>query len=538
MGGWAVGLLAVTGLTFYPSIRPSVHPSIRPSAQSFWRPEDRVLITDFSFVDAVAASPFTVFAATRRGLLLYDRRARRWRLPVTSLEGYPVSRVRVALAEVGDDAVWLGLADGYARYDAGMRRWDRAFLASGVTDFVIDTDDPVQGVWARAGGGGWIQISRFGPAPPGGTPPPPGRQIRPMDVEGALRLAPLADALRAMVLMDARLRMHQFTSAARSNDQPELFFGTSGMGLVRLDPTTGEWEPLAFGLPAPRAGAVAPVPGEGVWVAASGRAGEPSGITRIADDLSAVSAGDASARATVGIEFLEARDLVASGTALWLATDRGLYRVDARSLRGQRVDLTDDVWSLVPAPDGVWAGTPHGVVRVTGDGTALLATPPVLSLARMRDSVWVGTAAGLLVIGPGEEGESPAPERAPDTPTVPGALRGPIIALAQAADTLVAATPDQLAWRRPRTGEWTVLRPAADLGRIAVLAPDPDGVWVGGSTGLAHWTVGAARFVTLRVPGDVPAAVRDVAVNGRYVWVATDEGVVRFDRSAALRGGR
>jgi len=44
-----------------------------------WRPEDRVLISDFSYVAAVAASPFTLFAATPRGLLLYDRLARRWR---------------------------------------------------------------------------------------------------------------------------------------------------------------------------------------------------------------------------------------------------------------------------------------------------------------------------------------------------------------------------------------------------------------------------------------------------------------------------
>jgi len=37
------------------------------------------------------------------------------------------------------------------------------------------------------------------------------------------------------------------------------------------------------------------------------------------------------------------------------------------------------------------------------------------------------------------------------------------------------------------------------------------------------------------VPLDVPAPVRDVAVDPPYVWVATDSGLVRFARDAALR---
>src|SRR5437870_787062 len=87
----------------------SAYPAIRLSAQSrSWRPEDRVLISDFSIVDAVAASPWIVFAATRHGLLLYDRRGRTWQPPVTSLDGYPAARVRVALADPIGNSVWLG----------------------------------------------------------------------------------------------------------------------------------------------------------------------------------------------------------------------------------------------------------------------------------------------------------------------------------------------------------------------------------------------------------------------------------------------
>jgi ligand-binding sensor domain-containing protein len=122
----------------------------------------------------------------------------------------------------------------------------------------------------------------------------------------------------------------------------------------------------------------------------------------------------------------------------------------------------------------------------------------------------------------------------PPEVATPPALRDPIVALARSADTLVAATPDQLAWRDPAGGAWTVVRPLADVGRLTVLAGDEGGAWVGGTQGLAFWHIGRGTFHALRVPLDLPAAVRDVVVAPPWLWVATDSGLVRFDRRAAL----
>ena len=82
-------------------------------------------------------------------------------------------------------------------------------------------------------------------SPLSGTPlPPPGRRVQPLDVRTALATAPMAQALRALILTDPRLRSYQFTSAARTADDNDLFFGTNGLGLVRIDGTVAQWEPL------------------------------------------------------------------------------------------------------------------------------------------------------------------------------------------------------------------------------------------------------------------------------------------------------
>jgi ligand-binding sensor domain-containing protein len=456
-----------------------------------WRPEERVLISDFSVVDAVAASPWLVFAATRHGLLIYDRVTRAWRPPVTTLEGYPASRVRVAIADQVGNAVWLsiGLGDGYVRYDLDARIWTR------------------------------------------GTPPPDAL-ARILTVESALARAPAADALRALILTDPRLRTYQFTAAAATPDRSELYFGTNGMGLVRVDPLTGEWQALPFGLVAPGVGAIAPGPG-GVWAAANARPGERRGLTWVAADLSATRTQEGGG-AALGFTFLSARRLLALGSALWLATDQGVLRIDPASLQSRVFDLPQTT-SLAPAPDGVWVGTARGLAVITGDDRVVPIGAPevvVLSLLAVRETLWVGTVGGVGRLLPGT-GTITDPAELAQRP--PPSLRVPIRALARLQDTIVLATERELAWRNAATGAWTMLPTPLALGVPTTLAADPEGgVWIGGTQGLARADLGRAYIRVLTVPVDVPAAVRDVAADRDYVWAATDSGLVRFDRRAAL----
>src|SRR5207245_2868302 len=154
--------------------------------------------------------------------------------------------------------------------------------------------------------------------------PPRGQRVQPLDAATALNLAPAAQALRALILTHPRLRSHRFIAAARSPDRSDLFFGTDGMGLVRVDAATAEWENLSYGLLSPRAGAVTLAPG-GVWVASAGRVGERHGVAWVAADLSADTTVEGSD--PLGFGCVAGRRLLAAGRWLWRACGRGVVRV-------------------------------------------------------------------------------------------------------------------------------------------------------------------------------------------------------------------
>ena len=440
------------------------------------------MISDFSVIEAVAASSWFVYAATTHGLLIYDRVSRRFRDPVTAIDGYPAQRVRRAFADPTANAVWLdlGAGVGYLRYDVDGRAW---------------------------------------------TPGAPTSTAGTLTVEAALASAPLADAMRAAILTDQRLRTHQFTAAAATPDRPEIFFGTDGIGLVRVDKQTGEWEVLSYGLLAPAVGAVTRVP-SGVWSATSALAGRAQrrGLSWLAGDLSATRTSEGG-RAALGFSFLYARRLLAVGDQLWIATEQGVLRVDSTGFTSRQ--WLSDVTSLASSPRGIWAGTIHGLSLITADEQVQDIAPSgvaIMSLLAVADTVWVGTSLGLARVMPGST-EMTTPAELSDH----ASLRVPIYALARLQDTIVMATERELLWRDPVTQAWTPVPLPPALGVPTALATTPQGgLWIGGMRGLAQTDIRSGLMQVHTVPYEIPAPVRDLAADRDYLWAATDSGLVRI----------
>ena len=479
-----LGLVLLSACASGGAVRPSGRPTV------FWGPENRVMISDFSEVEAVAASSWLVFAATTHGLLIYDRVSRRFRPPVTVLDGYPGGRVRRAIADPLGNAVWLdlGAGAGYFRYDVDGRTWTFGSVPS-------------------------MQANET------------------LTVEAALASAPLADAMRAAILTDPRLRTHQFTAAAATPDRPEVFFGTNGMGMVRVDRQTGEWEVLTYGLLAPGVGAVALAPagagggGGGIWAATNARPGAPRrGLTWVASDLSATRSTEGG-RAALGFSFLYSRRLVSAGNQLWLATEQGVLRIDSSTFQSRFWDLPDAT-CLALARDGMWVGTTRGLSFIKADDRVQEFGPnlAITSVLPAADTLWVGTKGGLGQVLPGANAIT-TPMGLEDRPS----LRIPVYALGHLQDTIVMATERELLWRNPATRVWTSLPLPLGLGIPTALAVDHDGaLWIGGTRGLAQADITSALIRVHAVPLEVPAAVRDLAADRDFLWVATDSGLVRI----------
>ncbi len=80
----------------------------------------------------------------------------------------------------------------------------------------------------------------------------------------------------------------------------------------------------------------------------------------------------------------------------------------------------------------------------------------------------------------------------------------------------------------------TRARPLGGLGDITALAADRGGVWLGGQTGVQFLHFASGGFTVAAGAGDLPGIVRDIAVTERYIWIGTDDGLVRMQRDAVL----
>jgi hypothetical protein len=539
-----------------------------------WTPEERTLITDFSVVDAVAADENMLYVVSRAGIGVYDRRSMQWQHPVTVLDGYVPQPAAAALIDPSDGSLWIATASAVVHYSPRMRLLETVPVAGGVSQLVIDRSDPFAGVYVR-GRSGWMFLPRGGVIPqPTATVPQTGNLLRAARIAEILRRYPNIETMRSGVLVDDRLRSHRFTSAAEVRLTADVFLGTDGLGVVRYDAQTTDFEPMPFGLLTEGAMALAVVP-EGVWVAGDDRSPR-SGFTLVSSDLQRFEHEEGSS--ITGLRLGRVRDLVSSGGRLWAASEAALVTVE-QGMDPMRITTVDGlpadrVLSLASAPDGVWVGTQRGLAFVSDGGTVerigqqLFA--PVLSLASSGAAVWVGTRSGLALSWAGTD-RVVVP---PDAQGVPD-LNAPIVSIATNGDTVVVATRDRMVIRtgsgergagsgpprpspmpgsgeqgaesgvtsaecRVQSGEceqqgWFAERViSVELGDLTSVAVDRDGVWVGGTRGIAHYQIATRAFVFFNAPGDVPGPVLDLATDEQYLWVATERGLVRFVK-AALR---
>ena len=513
----------------------------------FGRREERQRIGSFSNVQAVAVSRRYVFAAGSSGIAMYDRLMNRWLPPLTRDDGLSEQQITVLAGDPVEDALWLGVPGGVILYRPLTEQVQRT-IVTGVPDLIAFDRAGTGDAIVRAGGE-WTRISRVGIATPMLRPPLATALILPRTLNDLYAQFPTLRTQPSLLLRsqqsDRPLRSVQIISGAASPERAsEVWLGTAADGLFRLDPAFMQSTPLPYGLLEPGVGALA-LAADGVWAAGLGQAFDRGGLSFVGSDLQRFRWIEGTI--AVPLVGVRGRSLVTRASRAWLGTDRGLVRVrldgaQAMQTWGVLDGLPDErVLSVATRDDGVWAGTARGLVyvsdssdsrnvRTRGVGVRLLDNMPVHALQFTGDTLWMGTEAGLMAIATPNGTVGGVVSRPVGNDP---ALRRPVRALAWHDSVLLAATDDAVLRLSPRGGVEPVRVDLLDVrlvGRVTKVAIDDRTMWLAGTDGVVIVSRRDGATRVLRVPGDLPGPVLDLAADRDYLWLGTPQGVIRLRR--------
>jgi hypothetical protein len=507
---------------------------------------ERQVIGDFADVQAVAASRRYVFVFADGGVGIYDRQLEAWLPPLTREQGLGDERVTALAADPVEDAVWFGVPGAVLSYRPQLDLLQRTIVV-GVPDLIAFERGGTGDALVRSGGQ-WTRVSRTGqPVPLAGRAPNAASLVLPGTLDEVYRRFPGLRSQQLLLLRDATpnrpLRSWPVASASFSPDRAsEVWLGTAGDGLWRVDPTFQQATPLRFGLHERGVGALAPA-ADGVWAAGLGRSAARGGLTFASDDLQRWRWIDGTiAEPLVGVLT---RALAVRGSIAWLGTDRGVVRVRLDGAldvaRWSTLDglPADRVFAVAPRDGGAWAGTALGLVwiadtsdardpRGRGIGERWLDEVAVRALQSIGDTLWIGSDAGLVALPAG------ATSMARPVGADP-ALRRPIRAMAWSDTMLLVATDDALLHLAPRGGREPSRLDGVDprqVGQVTQLAIDERTIWIAGSEGVLVLNRATGGQRLLRVGPQLPAPALDVVAGRDWLWIATPEGLVRWRRAA------
>ncbi len=510
--------------------------------------EDRVLLTEFDFVRGVAASRHMVYVAGSFGLVAYDRDFDRWLPPVYLGFEYAIGYETTIAADPVEEGVWVAAGGELFYYSATLGNVVRTAVPDNVQRIFFDERDPSAGAYLSVGNS-WVLATRTGMA----------SQVDPARIPSSLKVGgppplqliykayPSLQGVAPLLTRDADLRSWPIRSAALSPDRTEVWLGTAGGGLYRVDPVFLKSEPLPYGPLVTATGALAR-DSDGVWMAGVDEGiGERAGLAHTSSDLQHWR-WLASAAVTRVLKGARPYAMSVRGARIWVATDRGVAVLDASDpdralLWSETSGLPGGRPIAVAAADsGAWVGAEGGVAYIANTGSERAArssdvhalswesTGGASSLLLRGDTLWIGGLSGLYLV------RGASPDSPPRRVNIQDArLARPIFALA-ASDSLVAAATDRaLLVIHPATASLVSRYDAVNIAPIApvtAMAMDANTIWLAGPGGVLVVARASGASQLLPAPGPIPAEAVDVVLDPNFAWIATHQGVVRLRRAS------
>ncbi len=511
-----------------------------------WFPGDRVLISSFDELGAIATDSRRVFAASPNGIEIYDYVSQRWQNPVTQVDGYPARETPTAMAyDRSSDALVVATNTGTLyTYTFAFSRWERrtTLFNSPVREmFVSQTADP--GALYISGAQGWSRLAPGSfmeqPLGPAQLPPDVAREANNSPVRRAQN-DPYLTAASATLTQDAHMRRWPITAVAPGDQQGQYWVATGGGNLFVFDGRFSRTDNKLFGV---LTRGVSTIGGDSrtLWFGGDGRSVR-AGVTRADRGLQTWQRYEAQYdNAPGGFVY----DILVADNATWFAATDGVFRFDTESRRWSRFTESDGIpqlpaFSLASLGNGgVLVAARGGLVQLNADGHTAsgiaLAGVAVNRVFENADTMLLATESGLwtLAARPASAG-AVADSAALALQRVRGAddqaaLRGNVLDVVAEPGIIVALIGDAL-YRRDAAGTWTGPLRDASLGRIGRLnrlAYALGQLWVSGEGGVARYDEAHSAWTFYQVGLDIPEGpVVDVKPDGDWVWLATPAGAL------------
>lgn len=498
----------------------------RPSSLTTARRDELVTIREHNEIAQVSAGERLVFAASARGIIIYDVLFRGWLPPLEMDDRFRRSPTALA-ADPTEDAVWAGTTGRVIYYRPRIDYAITATVAGTPEEIFFDKRDLGAGAYVRMGTS-IVRVARTGGAGSAGPIPPPEQRLRSPTSRDVFRQYPSLETFLPLLTRDDDLEQWQASAATLAPGRSEVWLGTHGNGLFRVDPTFNRAEHLPFGLLEPGVGALA-LAADGIWAGGLGLPARRAGLVFASDDLQRWQWRDGPpSRPLAGarVNALAIRDRQA-----WIATTRGLLRM---SVAGDddfdRWDIADGlpsdvVTSVVARTDGAWAGTTAGLAFVERSARPVGPRVPIREVVLWTDTLWIASDAGVLALA--------APDSVPRRLAVDDARLSRAVATIARADTILAVATGtdlieiDLNARRvlpPRATNIAALR------RVERMAMDGQSIWLAGEGGVLAIHRGSGRSTLLSVGMTLPAAATSIALARDVAWIGTRDGLVRVRR--------